>query len=486
MILFILKVTACLGAFLVFYKLFLETLNIHRFKRFYLLGILVLSFVIPNITFIEYVDTTTEVSTENTPLISESLLSSEQGLVYMDILTDTLWIAYFFGVAFALFRFCFNLSQMILKIKQNPNHRSGSFVNVLIRNLNIPHTFLNYIFLNKSKFEHNTIPKEVVLHEQAHAAQKHTIDILFLEILQIVFWFNPLLYILKKQIKLNHEFLADQAVLDQGYQLSAYQSTILAFSSKASQNQLAHAINYSSIKKRFTVMKTTTRKSKIWLHLLLLVPITGLLMSTFSSTKIVEKDSEQLTSITMNNLEIIQEGATKAQIEAYNRLAKKYNGMLEEDREIKLEDLKTLKRIYSLMTKEQKAKALPFPKHIPPPPPKPQVIKIKEVPAPPPPPKPGKADSKELPPPPPPPAPEIIEVVEVPSPPPPPKPLEYVMAMAEENAVFYYEGKRVSSKEAVNMVRKYQSMHIKTKKSDSRTPEVYLSKTPMIKQIKKN
>ena len=119
MILFILKVTACLGAFLVFYKLFLETLNIHRFKRFYLLGILVLSFIIPNITFIEYVDTTTDVSTENTPLISESLLSSEQGLVYMDILTDTLWIAYFFGVAFALFRFCFNLSQMILKIKQN-------------------------------------------------------------------------------------------------------------------------------------------------------------------------------------------------------------------------------------------------------------------------------------------------------------------------------------------------------------------------------
>ena len=107
----------------------------------------------------------------------------------------------------------------------------------------------------------------------------------------------------------------------------------------------------------------------------------------------------------------------------------------------------------------------------------------------PPPPKPAIAEKvtkkvQEVPPPPP--KPVVVEVVEVPPPPPPPEPLEYVKSMAESNAIFYYEGKRISAKEAISIVRKNESINLKTKKSDTRTPEVYLSKRPMVKEIKRN
>jgi len=87
------------------------------------------------------------------------------------------------------------------------------------------------------------------IRDRTHASQKHSIDVVFIEGLQVLLWFNPLIYIIKHAIKLNHEFLADQGVLQKGINTNSYQKIILAFSSNATEPQLANAINYSSIKK---------------------------------------------------------------------------------------------------------------------------------------------------------------------------------------------------------------------------------------------
>jgi hypothetical protein len=193
------------------------------------------------------------------------------------------------GVLLFTFKFLKNLSGIIFKIKRNPKFKNQSFVNVLLQDLVIPHTFLSYIFLNKHKFETHQIPKEVLLHEETHAKQKHSLDVLFIELLHILFWFNPFIYFIKRSIKLNHEFLADQAVINNGITPSTYQQILLAFSSNASEPQLANAINYSSIKKRFTVMKTHTTKKALWLRSFILLPLLGILIYSFSEKKVVEK-----------------------------------------------------------------------------------------------------------------------------------------------------------------------------------------------------
>ncbi|WP_299384528.1 M56 family metallopeptidase [uncultured Lacinutrix sp.] len=314
----ILKSAACLAILMVFYKLFLEKLAIHKFKRFYLLGALVVSLIIPFITFIEYIEPQLTVpyfkADHSIPLelIPTEEIITEEPTNYLPIL---IWSLYGLGALLFLSKFCFNLYSIIAKINKNEKQKHNNFISVLLNDLIIPHTFFSYIFLNKTKFEAKAIPQEVILHEQTHANQKHSLDILFIELLQVIFWFNPLLYFIKKDIKLNHEFLADDAVLKQGIDSSIYQETLLQFTSNANQVPLAHAINYSLIKKRFTIMKTQTSRKAIWLRSLLLVPLLGGLLFSFSGREQIEKDvvpamafpSEEKTNNTNPILELKQE-----------------------------------------------------------------------------------------------------------------------------------------------------------------------------------
>jgi len=294
MVVFLLKSSACLAILLMFYKLLLEKECMHTLKRYYLLAALVLALVIPSITFVQYVEVAPAPFSFNieeavpmetsAPMVIEETLAVDWTVVF--------WAIYALGVLFFSLRFLKNIFGIAHNIRNNPKLRFERLINVLLQDSTVPHTFFNYIFLNKKKFEANAIPKEVLVHEAAHAKQKHSIDILLVELLQIIFWFNPLVYLTKNAIKLNHEFLADQAVLKNGTDTPQYQNILLAFASSASsqenQSNLANAITYSSIKKRFTVMKTRTSRKSILLRCILLLPLIATLVFGFSETKRIE------------------------------------------------------------------------------------------------------------------------------------------------------------------------------------------------------
>lgn len=305
MLIFILKFSACLAIFLAFYKFLLEKETIHSFKRFYLIGALLLSFIIPSITFIEYVEPAPVLGTFK-PII-EAITTPESNTIGepVNYLPIILWSIYGLGVFLFGLKFCINLFKITYKIKCNPKCKNNIYTNVLLKDLITPHTFFNYIFLNKNKFETQQIPKEVLLHEQAHAKQKHSIDIIFIEVLQVLLWFNPLIYLCKQAIKLNHEFLADMAVLNHGIKPTTYQQMLLTFSSNVTNPQLANAINYSLIKKRFTIMKSETSRKAIWLRSLLMLPLLAGLLFSFSTTKTVEKEMTPLINTTKEKIPVL-------------------------------------------------------------------------------------------------------------------------------------------------------------------------------------
>ena len=344
---YLLKSGGCLLVLYLFYVLFLEKENMHVYKRIYLLSIIAVSFVIPFITFTNYV----EVAEQIQPMIASNLLlelpttSQKEEINYLSIV---LWSIYGLGVLLFGLKFIKNSYEIVNKIKSNPKEKKGETTSVLLNEDIVPHTFFNFIFFNKQQFISNQIPKEVILHEETHARQKHSIDVLLLEFLKVIFWFNPIVDLLNKSVKLNHEFLADQAVLNNGANTKTYQQTLLAYSSNASHLQLAHAINYSSIKKRFTVMKTHTSKKKIWIRSFVLLPVVALLLFSFSTT-------------------VQQEKATPQQVTEYNALAKKYNEQPKSSMVVKLKDINRLEYLYKLMTPAQKKKAEKFPSFPPPP-----------------------------------------------------------------------------------------------------------------------
>jgi bla regulator protein blaR1 len=306
--LYLLKSAAILAVLFAFYKVVLENTSMHTFKRFYLFGSLFAAFLIPLITFTSYVEVSpiVPIYSEVTPQLNYTEV--EQTLNYWPFV---LWAIYGLGVLFFSIKFFRNLFGLIQQIRKNPKYKNTPFINVLLKEAIIPHTFFNYIFLNKKQFENREIPQEVIFHEETHARQKHSLDIIFVEILQIVFWFNPLFHYLKKSIKLNHEFLADRAVLNAGAKTSDYQKILLAFSSPdsyrdAATPSLAHSLNYSSIKKRFTVMKTHTSKRAIWLRSLLILPLLSVLIYGFSTKEVLAKFSENNTTIITDTIEDIK------------------------------------------------------------------------------------------------------------------------------------------------------------------------------------
>ncbi|MEM7085272.1 MAG: M56 family metallopeptidase [Bacteroidota bacterium] len=375
---YLLKSAACLLIFFTFYKLVLEQTSLHTTKRFFLLGSLIAALIIPYITFTQ----TIYVAAVSEQFISELTTFSNQDLTIPEPPTDyiltILWSIYSFGVAIMGFRFIRNLFRIIQKIRKNPLVKKRSIIYVLLQLPVTPHSFFNHIFFTKKAYETNTIPKEVIAHERAHVDQKHSWDIIFIELLCVILWFNPILYFIKNSIKLNHEFLADRTVLGQGAVLSTYQNILLDFSSTSSVPEMAHAINYSSIKKRFTVMKKHTSKRAAWLKCMLILPLAAVLVYGFSTTQIeqkvtsgpkvvfedqkVQEEYEAWYHATLN--EFSDKKATPQQVQQYNKLASFWNKRFEKDptnRVIPLSELKKLETIYRSMTTDQRNNAQPFP-----------------------------------------------------------------------------------------------------------------------------
>ncbi|WP_051638166.1 M56 family metallopeptidase [Maribacter sp. Hel_I_7] len=295
MIIFLLKSTACMAIFLTFYKVLLENESMHQFKRFFLIAALVSSFIIPSIVFTEYI----EIEPSD---VSTQVLAIEQNIENQNIAKEVaqsplnwslaLWTIYGIGVVGFGFRFIRHLIQLWSRIRNNPKLKQNSITNVLLKQQLPPHTFFNFIFLNKHKFETKSIPNSVLLHEETHALQKHSLDVLLIEFLQVLFWFNPVLYFFKKSIKLNHEFLADSAVLKNNEDQLNYQHTLLSYLSNGNYNVhqsvgIANAINYSSIKKRFIIMKKQTSKKGFLIRSLLLLPLLAIMLYGFSQKNII-------------------------------------------------------------------------------------------------------------------------------------------------------------------------------------------------------
>ena len=284
-----LKSVACLAILMLFYKLVLERLSIHHFKRYYLLLAVFISVAIPFVTFYTYVNITptpiTQGITYPTPVNTTNFETIQ---IPIDYTSTILWTIYGIGVLVFGVKFGLNLSRIIKNITKHEHIKSFGFTLVLVPVKTIPHTFFNYIFLNKTDYFENKIPQEVLLHEQTHAVQKHSIDIIVIELLQMVFWFNTLLFFIKRDIKLNHEYLADASVLKQGVSTKKYQYTLLNYTTGATTYSLANAINYPSLKKRFKLMKTQTSKQNVLWRTFLIAPLLALLVFSFSQTEIVE------------------------------------------------------------------------------------------------------------------------------------------------------------------------------------------------------
>ena len=275
---FLIKSNLSLLVFLAFYHLVLEREKMHQFNRYFLLLSVVISLAIPFITFeiIKEIPVTAVIESFDIPVQSsaDATLKSET----TDYTSFLFWSSYLVVTLFLAIRFGKNIWKLRSKSKVNPIVKYRDAQLVLLDEKVLPHTFLNYIFINKNDYENRKIEAELYTHELTHVRQKHTLDILFIEFLKTIFWFNPILIFYKKAIQLNHEFLADENVVNSYNNVPFYQNLLLEKASWNNNFYLASNLNFLVTKKRLIMMTKTTSSKTILFRKIAILPIFTLMI----------------------------------------------------------------------------------------------------------------------------------------------------------------------------------------------------------------
>ena len=365
MTIYLLKVVLCSALFLGGYYLLFQREKIYHFNRFYLLFSLFAPFIIPlieiengstpiNIPQIEQVNLPLQEAVQ-TPYIHDTAVAEISGsTINLPVLI------YALVSSVLLFIFPRNIFVLIQEIRNNKKVVLEGISIVLLDKKITPYSFMKYIFVNREEYEKQGIEKEILLHESTHIKQAHSIDILTIELMKAFLWFNPLLIFYKKAIQLNHEFLADEAVISTYENVQNYQVLLLEKASQSNCFLFTSSFNYSITKQRLKMMTKSTSPTKALLITLAFVPLFATAIFTFSNKIYAQKSLPEVKGkgVVSNK----GDGASEAMISEYYAIIKKH---FKEIPNSKSEDLileninkneidkERIRVIYNTMTKKQ-------------------------------------------------------------------------------------------------------------------------------------
>lgn len=287
---FLFKSTLTLGLLLLLYSLVLEKEKMHRFNRFFLLFALLFSMGIPFITITHYTEAIEAMPEPNILPVSGDITIAANEPNYALLAVGIIYIVITLLCTARLVRNLYHLRQ---KIRKNLKVNYQGATLILLEEKILPHTFLQYIFINKQDYENRDIEAVLYTHELTHAREHHTFDILCIEALKTVFWFNPLLLLYKKAIQLNHEFLADDKVIQSYDDIPYYQNLLLEKAARKQNYSLASTLTFAVTKKRLLMMTKTTPVTRRLFKQTILLPLMATLV-LFICSETVARQSDLL------------------------------------------------------------------------------------------------------------------------------------------------------------------------------------------------
>jgi len=287
MIIYLIKVQVLLLFATLVYMLFFNSETNFRFKRYFILFAVLISFVLPIL----------KVPALLSPEMSQSIVqqlpvnNTAEADLYIDPRLfdesenkklsgqDYFLIGYTAVALILLLKFIFQVSSILFFIGKNKYslRKENGYYIAEISGKVPTFSFLNFVFLNTSDWENEYERMQILTHELEHIKQGHTFDIILLELASIVCWFNPLIYFLKKQTRAIHEYLADARVLDQTKDIG-YAKLLVRTALSSMQLSLANQFHNSLTFKRLNMMKTVKKNISKW-KLGILIP--GIALAVF-------------------------------------------------------------------------------------------------------------------------------------------------------------------------------------------------------------
>ncbi len=328
---YLLESAACLALFYVGFRLFLQKETYFKLNRVYLVCSLIFSLILP-------------VFKITSPLITArasapmSLIPSSAAPLKTWGLGEILLLLYVVGAGVFLTRFIFHMIKLYFVVKKFRTTRINGIKIVSVNKDFSPFSFLNFIFINDKKLsEHNM--RRIIAHEIIHIKQYHTFDILLIELITVLQWFNPFVWPYKKSLQETHEFLADYGVIAQGFSTAKYQ--LLMFEQHVGVKLFEFANNFkqSQIKRRITMMSKIKSRGAAKLKLLLIVPIATLLMLVFAEPKSADTEVAEALGADMLGIKVTGKAALSADRDADQGKEEELKKKMEQVK-VLLEDLK--------------------------------------------------------------------------------------------------------------------------------------------------
>ena len=277
-----LKVAVLVAVFYMFYRLLLSRETFHRVNRAVLLATAAASFLLP--LCVITLHRTVLVETGREPLAMVGGLTAAVIEEPSVPLWQTIAIGVFFaGMAVTLGYTLVSVLRVWLLIRRAEHHPQADGTVVCVTNKDVsPFSWMHYIVLSHSDYEAQDA--SILAHERGHIRRHHSLDLLLVDTLTALQWFNPAMWMLRQDLRAIHEYEADAAVLSQGINMRQYQYLLIQKAVSHCGYSVANGISHSTLKNRIDMMLNKKSSSASLLKLLALVPIVGAALALNAET----------------------------------------------------------------------------------------------------------------------------------------------------------------------------------------------------------
>jgi len=380
---YLLKASAVITVMFLYYIVFLKKETFFQHNRWFLLSGLLLALVFPIIIIPVYipVEPLTTQATSFIPSTPSNFIITAQPEVVFDWF-KLIPILYEIGLSVFLFQFIFQFGSLALLLLKNPKRKAQCFTYVIVESKISPFSFFKWIVYNPDSYKEEEL-QLILTHEKVHANQLHSIDILLTQLACVIFWFNPLIWLYRKEVRQNLEYIADFESENSIHSKKNYQHLLLKTSIANHSTLLSNNFYNSSIKKRILMLNKSRSNKKNQFKYLLIIPLlAGLLMSMNTKEVYIEHNlttksnsiilESVVTKNTLNaelegianviekkgihnddNYEVIDEQETPKDSVISERLKLKFTNQMNDER---LAQFKTLLKPYGVRMKIKRIK----------------------------------------------------------------------------------------------------------------------------------
>lgn len=289
------RVAVLVAEFYMFYRLLLSRDSLHQLNRLVLVGTAVASFVLPLCVITVH-------RTEVVEAVSQAAAGTSVGSVPV-VPHEPWWqvllpIVFWAGFAITLLYTLVSISKVCILIGRCEKHRQADGTVVAVCDGEVsPFSWMRYIVMSRSDYAQ--ADKAILMHEREHVRRHHSWDVVLVDVLTSLQWFNPAMWMLRYDLRSIHEYEADAAVLSSGVDARQYQYLLVRKAMVASGYSVANGINHSTLKQRITMMNVKKQNKYSWLKALYVLPVVAVSLvasaRTVTDYKFVESAGRDVT-----------------------------------------------------------------------------------------------------------------------------------------------------------------------------------------------